>query len=131
MPAFYYPKLESYQLAMEFAVIANDIAARLPRNYYFLADQLRRASLSIPLNIAEGSASHTYKTRLQRFATANGSAAECHAIFDFVKRSKLLPAEDRPTAMVERIGAMMYGSLRKHARNAPQLSSSAAKQLRS
>jgi four helix bundle protein len=113
MPAFYYPKLESYQLAMEFAVIAYDIASKLPRSHYHLADQLRRASLSIPLNIAEGSASHTLKTRLQRFGTANGSAAECHAIFDFIKRSKLLPNAELPTGMVERIGALMYGSLRK------------------
>ncbi len=43
-----------YQLAIEFLGLANEIAENLPRGYSELRDQLKRASLSIVLNVAEG-----------------------------------------------------------------------------
>ena len=45
------------------------------------ADQLRRASLSIPLNIAEGSGK-IRQGRQRFYAIARGSALECAAIID-------------------------------------------------
>src|SRR6185312_2683586 len=47
-------KLDVYQRAIEFVACALRIAERLPRGQAPLADQLRRAAVSIPLNIAEG-----------------------------------------------------------------------------
>ena len=113
MPAFYYPKLLVYQLAMDVAIKVDELAIRLPTNYWHVANQVRRAALSIALNIAEGSSSYSKKIRLQRYGTANGSAAECNSIFEFIVRRGLLPAEDLPIAEVNRIGALLYGSLRK------------------
>jgi len=47
-----------------------------------MADQLRRAALSIPLNIAEGSGKTTGPDQRRFYAIARGSAMECGAIID-------------------------------------------------
>ena len=47
-----------------------------------VANQLDRASTSIPLNIAEGNGKHTSADRCRFFDTARGSALECAACLD-------------------------------------------------
>ena len=54
MKRFDHEKLDVYQAAVEFVVLANDVVENLPRGRGYLADQLQRASTSIPLNVAEG-----------------------------------------------------------------------------
>ncbi len=48
-------------------------------------DQLRRASFSIMLNIAEGSGRFTNRDKRNFYIIARGSVFECVAIFDFLK----------------------------------------------
>ena len=51
-----FEKLEVWQLAIEYADLCYAIANRLPRQEdYNLSSQIRRASISVALNIAEGS----------------------------------------------------------------------------
>jgi len=50
-------RLDVYELALEFLVLANGIIEGLPRGRSHLADQFTRASLSIVLNLAEVRAS--------------------------------------------------------------------------
>ena len=47
-----------------------------------LADQLKRAALSVPLNIAEASGRTGSLDNAKHFAIARGSALECGAILD-------------------------------------------------
>ena len=47
-----------------------------------MADQLDRASTSIPLNVAEGNSKYTPPDRCRYFDTARGSALECAACLD-------------------------------------------------
>ena len=51
---FDHERLDVYQAAVDFVVVANGIVEQLPRGRAYLADQLQRAAVSIPLNIAEG-----------------------------------------------------------------------------
>lgn len=56
-------------------------AARLPKHeMYALADQLRRACISIPANIAEGQARRHRKEFLQHLSIARGSLAEINTL---------------------------------------------------
>jgi len=75
-------KLDVYQVAVRFLPLAANIADSLPPRYAGLADQLRRASLSIPLNIAEGSGKSTGPDQRRFYTIARGSAMECAAILD-------------------------------------------------
>ncbi len=84
-------KLEVYQYAVRFLPIAAEIADNLPSKYSGLADQLRRASLSIPMNIAEGSGKRTAVDQRRYHAIARGSAMECAAVVDACLALKLVP----------------------------------------
>jgi four helix bundle protein len=75
-------KLDVYQVAVRFLPLIAAIADSLPPRSAGLADQLRRASLSIPLNIAEGSGKSTGPDQRRFNAIARGSAMECAVILD-------------------------------------------------
>jgi four helix bundle protein len=77
---FGYEKLQVYQCAVEFLAVSHLIIDKLPKGYAHLGDQLRRASLSIPLNIAEGSAQPTRSERMRYFGIARASALESSAV---------------------------------------------------
>jgi four helix bundle protein len=57
-------------------------------------DQLRRASFSIPLNIAEGSGKFSKADRKNYFVTARGSVFECVAVMDILCEEKILDPEE-------------------------------------
>ncbi len=80
-----YERLDVYQRSIEFLSLAFAVAERVPRGYSSLADQLKRAAMSIPLNIAEGSAKPGGPDRRRYHAIARGSAMECAAILDVAR----------------------------------------------
>jgi four helix bundle protein len=49
-----FQKLDVYRCSIQFVAIAAEIGGSVPRGHAELRDQLRRAALSVPLNIAEG-----------------------------------------------------------------------------
>ena len=70
--------LDSYQAAIEFLALSAGLFEAIPRGYAFLTDQLKRASLSIPLNIAEGYGKRGDKDRSRFYDIARGSAHVPH-----------------------------------------------------
>ena len=72
-----------------------------------LKDQLRRASLSIVLNIAEGSSRFSPADRKNFFVIARGSAFECAAILDVVSISNNTSFVDIYNQLVE-ISKILY-----------------------
>ena len=50
-----YQKLDVYQCSIQFIALVALLIRKLPKGYFFLADELKRAAVSIPQNIAEGS----------------------------------------------------------------------------
>ncbi len=73
-----YLKAKSYNLEV----------SKLLKQFTFdsaIKNQLRRSSLSIALNIAEGSGRKTNPDKRNFFVIARGSVFECVAIFDILK----------------------------------------------
>ena len=93
MPKFDHERLDVYQVSISFVGLADDIVEKLPRGRAYLADQLQRAALSIPLNIAEGAGEFSPKDKKRFYRMALRSATECAAIFDVCKRLKIAENE--------------------------------------
>ena len=82
LPKLSHEKLDVYQKAILFLAIAAKIVACIPRGNGELIDQLRRAALSVPLNIAEASGRTGSLDNARHFAIARGSALESGAVLD-------------------------------------------------
>lgn len=77
-----------YEKALEFVINAQVLCHQLPKDSATgLRDQLRRASQSIPLNIAEGSSRDGKKDKMNFWRIARGSVFECVAILDIIEKS--------------------------------------------
>lgn len=86
-----YEDTRIYQRAMRIIEIARETLDQLPTGYGFLADQLRRASSSIPLNFAEGCGKSTPRDRRRYFHSSRASAYEVAAILDVAARFGVIP----------------------------------------
>ncbi len=72
-----YKDLDVWQKAMDVATNIYVLVKRLPvEERYALSDQLRRAAISIPSNIAEGQSRHTKKEFANFLSIAQGSTSE-------------------------------------------------------
>lgn len=78
-----FQKLEVYQKSKNFC---REITATLGEKSFdrVTNDQLRRASFSIMLNIAEGTSRFSNKDKKNFFVVARGSAFECVAILEYL-----------------------------------------------
>ena len=80
-----------------------------------IGDQLRRASLSVVLNIVEGGAKLTLKERRQYLRTAYSSLKESKYLLYFSNKMNLIPKEKYEEIMkeVNRLASLLYGLLFK------------------
>ena len=68
-------KLDAYHIAVEFVVLADAVTEHLPRGRgYLISDQLQRAALSIPLNVAEGAGEYALDEKARFYRMAKRSA---------------------------------------------------------
>ncbi len=86
-------RLEVYRFAIRFVVLADEIVENLPRGRAYLADQLRRAGSSIPLNIAEGAGEYAPTEKARFYRMAKRSATECSSILDILQHLQLIGEE--------------------------------------
>jgi four helix bundle protein len=64
MYTYYFEKLDVWRLSKDFVKEIYDLTNRFPeKDYYGLVSQIRRAVLSVPTNISEGSARLSKKDR--------------------------------------------------------------------
>ena len=84
------------------------LVTRLPRGHAELADQLRRAALSIPLDVAEGSGKEG-RDASRHYGIARGSALECAAVLDALEALGLVDAADlsEERELIERVVSML------------------------
>src|SRR5215204_6291260 len=77
-----FQRLEIYQRSIEFFALALEIIAALPsKGHADIADQLRRAAQSQPLNIAEGAGRTSRPDVAKHYTIARGSATDA-AVLD-------------------------------------------------
>jgi len=116
---FNFERLTVYQRALAFALNIYSRTQKWPREHLFgLTDQLRRASLSIPLNIAEGYSRS--RKDFQHFLTlSRGSCFECVPIIKLAESLTLLTSKEAD---------MFYNELEEIAKMLSGLRSSLLKQ---
>jgi four helix bundle protein len=97
-----YRDLKVWQLGMELAKEAYLLARGFPKDeLYGLTSQLRRATVSIPANVAEGHAKDLTKEFLRHISIAQGSLAETetHPLLSealgFANHNRILPLLDK------------------------------------
>jgi four helix bundle protein len=73
-PPLDFERLDVYRCAIDFLALAVRITTHSSRGQSDLRDQLRRASASIPLNIAEACGKTGRADRARFYAIARGSA---------------------------------------------------------
>jgi four helix bundle protein len=84
-PRLHHEDLDAYQAAVSFLALAAKLFDQLPRGYGSVADQFKRAALSVPLNLAEGYGKRGHVDRARFYDIARGSAHECGALLDACK----------------------------------------------
>ncbi|MFA5800489.1 MAG: four helix bundle protein [Candidatus Peribacteraceae bacterium] len=91
---FDFEKLHVYQRALDFVEAAFDVSAGLPPLLQSsLGDQLRRASLSIVNNIAEGSDQSSRKKKTVFYEIALHSGRECIPVLTLLNRRSLIKSD--------------------------------------
>ena len=122
-------RLDVWSEAMDLVVALYEITRAFPKTeQYALADQLRRAAVSIPSNIAEGAARQTKKEFVQflcivypmkymrgfLFHGAGGSASEIDTQLEVAHRLNYISDEVKREvdARLDAIGRMLTGLIR-------------------
>src|SRR5215210_5652179 len=98
MNEFEHERLDVYKASIELLVLADAIAATLPRGRGYLADQLRRAASSISFNIAEGAGEFAADEKARFYRIARRSATESAAILDACRALSLTTAPSSQAA---------------------------------
>ena len=112
-----YDDLEVYKKSYESALEAYALSKKLPKEEtYGLMSQVRRASLSIPLNIAEGYGKRDSNAEFKRFLKmAKGSCDEMKVLIDFMKDLGFINGSEHGEmkSTYDEIGKMLYGLIKR------------------
>ena len=110
-----YQELIVWQKAMDLVVAVYEQTQAFPKTeIYGLTNQLRRASVSIPSNIAEGQGRNSTKQFRYFLSIAYGSLQEVETQLFIAKRLQYLTAEqtDPLLAQCAEVGRLINGLLR-------------------
>ncbi len=116
MESKYYKDLIVWQKAMDLVVEIYNLSKLLPKTEtYALADQMRRAAVSIPSNIAEGQQRRTQSEFANFLAIARGSEAELETQLYICVRLSYLQREQVKSAisLCTEIGKMLNALIKK------------------
>ena len=112
----HYKTLKAWQHGQRLAIECSRAARNFPDyEQGALADQLRRACYSVPLNIAEGNTRHGSRECRQYLDTARSSLAEVETIIEMAKELEYVSLAEfgRLEALANETGKTLYGLLRK------------------
>jgi len=103
-------RFDSYRLALAFRA---HVVHWLPLKRAELSDQLDRASLSVPLNIAERSGPLRAARPARHYAIARGSAFECLAILDLLELETAPEGSGEARVVLTRLMAVLTALIRR------------------
>ena len=97
-----YKDLETWQLAMKLVAEVYRVTKDFPREeIYGLTNQVRRAAVSVPSNIAEGQGRNSTKEFLHYLSIARGSLFEVETQLEIARQLFYIPSED--AALIEQL----------------------------
>ena len=114
-------KLDLWNTAMELAVDIYSATENFPKDErYSLTDQIRRAAVSVPSNIAEGAGRQTRKEFANYLHMTQGSLSELDTQLELARRLGYLGHDNWMIfdQQVERIDKMLSGLIRHQKANA-------------
>lgn len=117
MEIFGYRKLVAYQKAKEIVKKTNKLLKKFPaEERYAMCDQLRRASLSITSNIAEGVNRFSVKDKAHFIEIAYGSLMEVSSQFEIAEELEYISSEDRLSMdmLIEEDARLLSGLLNSY-----------------
>lgn len=103
--------LEVWKDAMQLVELAYGLTEALPQREQFgLSQQIRRAAVSIPSNIAEGHSRHTRQAYLYHLGVALGSQAELETQLELTVRLGLASAMSAAECVIHaaRVGRRLH-----------------------
>jgi four helix bundle protein len=106
-----FKKLDIYHLAYDLVLSIYKLLGNFPpEESNNLVSQLRRCASSIPLNIAEGSGSHSNRVHLTYLGYAYKSSKELEVILDLSLDLGFIPAEEHVSLLdkLEELRAKLY-----------------------
>ena len=109
-------KLEVWKKAMGYIVDVYRITSDFPKSeLYGLTGQIRRAAVSIAMNIAEGSGADTDKDFCRYLSISKKSNYETMCGFEIASKIKYLGGEDKKIILKksDEIAAMLSGFIKK------------------
>jgi len=110
---FDFEKLAVYSKAKSYNRTVSSFlrGVKIDRDY---RDQLRRASFSIMLNIAEGSGRFTNRDKRNFYIISRGSVFACVSIFDYLRDEGIIQEEQFQSfyTRLEEISKMLYAMIK-------------------
>ena len=110
---FSYRQLDAYRKAKEFVIYVYALLKQFPKEeQYALCDQLRRAAISIPSNIAEGMGRISVKEQIHFIEIAFGSLNETMCQLElayelnYISQEDLLASEDFTKAITRMLSRL-------------------------
>ncbi len=106
-----YRDLIAWQKSVDIVEMVYDVTKSFPREEaYILTSQIRRAAISVPANIAEGSSRSSTKEFIRFLNIAMGSLKELETHFIISERLKLINATgvQNLIAKTDEVGRIIY-----------------------
>ena len=111
---FDFEYLEVYKKAKAFNLVVTNSVLKIETLDGVTKNQLRRASLSIVLNIAEGTSRFSKPDRKNFCVIARGSVFECVAVFDILRDNGQLSSNEFNNlySLAEEMSKMLFAMIR-------------------
>lgn len=91
---FLFEKFEAWKRAVELTDALMEYSEQVPAIYQrSIGEQLRRSSLSVPTNLAEGTGRNGMRERIHFYGIARGSLFECVNLLVVAKKRRIIQPE--------------------------------------